>query len=142
MIVILRGLMNIINNLKNSLGKAKNHTRKLKKEVMALYLACKRKDIPWYTKTVPILVVGYALSPIDLIPDFIPILGYLDDLVIVPLGISFAIKLIPKDKLDECRMQAEEAFKNGKPRNMIAAAVVILLWLLFAVWIVLEIFGR
>lgn len=128
--------------LKNSLEKAKNNARKLKKEVMALYLACKRKDIPWYTKIIPVLVVGYALSPIDLIPDFIPVLGYLDDLLIIPLGISLAIKLIPKDKLEECRLQAEVSFKNGKPRNMLAAVVFILIWISLAALIVLKIFGR
>lgn len=128
----------IIGIFKTSLKKAKNHAKKLKKEVLALYLACKRKDIPWYTKIIPVLVVSYALSPIDLVPDFIPILGYLDDLVIVPLGISLAIKLIPKDILDECRMQAEEDFKSGKPKNLLAAAVIVLLWFLLAACIVIN----
>lgn len=127
------------NKLKISLEKAKNHARKLKKEVLALYLACKRKDIPWYTKIIPVLVVGYALSPIDLVPDFIPILGYLDDLVIIPFGISLAIKLIPKNVLDECRMQAEEIFMNGKPRNYVAAASIVIVWILFLALIVLKI---
>jgi uncharacterized membrane protein YkvA (DUF1232 family) len=126
--------------LGNSLGKVKTLARKLKKDVMALYLACKRKDIPWYTKIIPVLVVGYALSPIDLIPDFIPVLGYLDDLLIVPLGISLAIKLIPKEKLDECRIEAEKVFGKGKPKNWVAAAVIVLLWVLLAVWIALKIF--
>lgn len=128
--------------LKNNFEEVKTHARKLKKEVMALYLACKRKDVPWYAKIVPALVVGYALSPIDLIPDFIPVLGYLDDLIIVPLGISLAIKLVPKEILDECRMQAEELFRNGKPKNWIAGTVIILLWLLLAIWIISKFFRR
>lgn len=132
----------MFNKLKYGLEKAKNHARKLKKEVLALYIACKRKDISWYTKIIPFLVVGYALSPIDLVPDFIPVLGYLDDLVIIPLGISLAIKLIPKDKLEECRLQAEEFFINGKPKKMFAAVVIIFIWLLLATLIVLKTFGR
>ena len=128
----------IKNKLEMSLEKAKNHARKLKKEVLALYLACKRKDVPWYAKIIPALVVGYALSPIDLIPDFIPVLGYLDDLIIVPLGISLAIRLIPKAILDECRIQAEETFKSGKPKNWVAGAVIILLWVLLAIWIIFK----
>ena len=124
------------------LEKAKKHARELKKEVMALYLACKRKDIPWYTKILPALVVGYALSPIDLIPDFIPVLGYLDDLIIIPLGISLAIKLIPKEILEECRLQAEASFKNGKPRNVLAAIIIVLIWLSLATWIALKVMGR
>lgn len=124
------------------LKKAKEYARKLKKETMALYLLCKRRDVPWYIKIVPVLVVGYALSPIDLIPDFIPVLGYLDDLIIVPFGISLAIKLAPKDILDECRVQAEEAFVNGKPKNWIAGLLIIFVWLVIAAEIVLKIIRR
>lgn len=127
--------------LEIQLEKAKDHARKLKKEVLAIYLACKRKDVPWYAKIIPVLVVGYALSPIDLIPDFIPVLGYLYDLILVPLGIALAIKLIPKDKLDECRSQAEETFKNGKPKNWVAGLIIILLWFLLGAWIVVKFFG-
>lgn len=86
------------------------------------------------------MVVGYALSPIDLIPDFIPVLGCLDDLLIVPLGISLAIKLISKEKLDECRIEAEKVIGKGKPKNWVAAAVIVLLWVLLAAWMVLKIF--
>jgi uncharacterized membrane protein YkvA (DUF1232 family) len=111
----------------------------LKKEVKALYLAYKRPDVPWYAKLCIILVVGYALSPIDLIPDFIPVLGYVDDLIIVPLGISLAIKLVPKQVLTECRMQADDVFKNGRPKNWIAGCIIILIWILIAVWVVSDI---
>lgn len=125
---------------KSMLERIKNQIYKLKKEVMTLYLASKRKDVPWYARIIIVLVVGYALSPIDLIPDFIPVLGYLDDIIIVPLGISLAIKLVPKEILDECRIQAEEAFKTGKPKNWIAGVIIILIWLLLAIWIISKIF--
>lgn len=124
---------------KSSLERIKNQIHKLEKEVMALYLASKRKDVPWNVKIVLALVVGYALSPIDLIPDFIPVLGYLDDIIIVPLGISLAIKLVPKEILDECRVQAEEAFNIGKPKNWIAGVTIILIWLLLAIWMISKI---
>lgn len=72
--------------------------------------------VPWYAKLVSILVVGYALSPIDFIPDFIPVLGYLDDIILLPLGISLAIKLILFLVMEECRIQAKEKFRNIKPQ--------------------------
>jgi uncharacterized membrane protein YkvA (DUF1232 family) len=101
---------------------------RLKKEVMTVYLACKRRDTPWYARLLGIVVVGYALSPIDLIPDFIPVLGYLDDLLLIPLGVWLTIRLIPKNIMDECRVQAEEAFKGSKPESRIAAVIIILIW--------------
>jgi uncharacterized membrane protein YkvA (DUF1232 family) len=72
--------------------------------------------------------VGYALSPIDLIPDFIPVLGYLDDLILVPIGVAFAIRLIPRDIMNECREQSEDIFKEGKPKNWVAGGIIILIW--------------
>jgi len=122
--------------MKKFLVEAKRRTRIIKKDVMALYFACKRKDVPWYAKIIPVMVVGYALSPIDLIPDFIPVLGYLDDLIIVPLGISVAVRLIPSDIMEECRAQAEDAMNYGKHKNWFAAAVIILLWLILAIWLI------
>ena len=106
-----------------------------------LFFACKRKDIPWYSKIIPVLVVGYILSPIDLIPDFIPVLGYLDDLIILPLGIWLAIKLIPKEVLMECKIEADESLMEGKPKNWIAGIIIILIWTLLAAYIVFKIFG-
>lgn len=94
----------LIDNFEKLKAKAKS----LKKELKVIYLAYKRPDVPWYAKLVAGLVVGYALSPIDLIPDFVPVLGYLDDIILIPLGISLVIKLIPKNILDECRVQADE----------------------------------
>jgi uncharacterized membrane protein YkvA (DUF1232 family) len=91
----------------------KHKAKLLKTEVYALYLAYKDPRIPWYARILAVCVVGYALSPIDLIPDFIPILGYLDDLILVPLGISLVLKMIPENLMDEYRQQASAAMLKG-----------------------------
>ncbi|MBU5591949.1 DUF1232 domain-containing protein [Clostridium sp. MSJ-4] len=109
---------------------------------MALYLAYKKNDVPWYAKVFVMIVVGYALSPIDLIPDFIPILGYLDDIILIPLGVSLAIKMIPKDILEECRKEAEDIFKDKKPKNWVAAAVITVLWVLIIITILHKFINR
>ena len=102
----------------------------LQSEIVALYLAYKHRRTPWYAKVLAALVIGYALSPIDFIPDFIPVIGYLDDLIIVPAGIILLIKIIPRDVLEECRAKAQSDFLNKKPKNWIAAFIIILIWLL------------
>lgn len=119
----------------NEMGRFKTHfynlkqtAKGLKKEIRVLYLAYKHPDVPWYAKVFVTIVIAYALSPIDLIPDFVPILGYLDDLILIPLGITIAIKLIPKNILDECRIQADKVFKEGKPKNWIVGTIIILIW--------------
>ncbi len=114
--------------LKQRFESIKNKAHKLKKEVKILYLAYKRPDTPWYAKLLSIIVVGYALSPIDLIPDFVPVLGYLDDLLLIPLGVLLVIKLIPKNIIDECRANAEDTISEGKPKGWIAAGIIILIW--------------
>jgi uncharacterized membrane protein YkvA (DUF1232 family) len=91
------------------------------------------------------LVVGYAFSPIDLIPDAIPVLGYLDDLILVPLGAALALKMIPAEVLAESREKAEAAMRNGKPLNRVAAVVIVILWILLTVLSVVllaRVFGR
>lgn len=123
--------------LRNMIDKLKKHSRELKKEISALYLACKKKNVPWYVKAIAAVVVAYALSPVDLIPDFIPVLGYLDDLVLIPLGITIAIKLIPQSVMEECRREAEGLFKDGKPRNWKAGAVIILIWIIL-LWVIVS----
>lgn len=128
--------------VKSWCGTIKYKAKALKKELEVIFLAYQRKDLPWYTKLVAIIVIGYALSPIDLIPDFVPILGYLDDIVLVPLGIALVIKLIPSNILEECRAQAEEAFKDGKPKNWIAGSIIIGLWVLVLGSILYKIFWR
>ena len=115
--------------------KFKLKIKNLKKEIGALYLASKRKDVPLYAKLVIILVVGYALSPIDLIPDFIPVLGYLDDLIIVPMGVALAIRLIPNNIMNECREQSENTFKDGKPKNWVAGGIIIFIWIVISIYI-------
>lgn len=112
----------------------------LKNETAALYLACKRPDVPFYAKAVIVLVVGYALSPIDLIPDFIPVLGYLDDLILVPAGIALSIKLIPEPVMNECRQQSEDMFRSGKPKSWAAAMIIVLVWISILCLILYKIF--
>ena len=107
----------------------KQKAKNLKKEVYALYLAYKDPRVPWYARVIAIIVVGYAFSPIDLIPDPIPVLGYLDDLILIPLGIALVIKLVPVDVLNECREKAGQRFIESKPKNWIAACVIILIWI-------------
>ncbi|MGF7059122.1 YkvA family protein [Brassicibacter mesophilus] len=127
-------------SFKETYEKMKIEAEGLKKEIFALFLAYRRSDVPWYAKLFTVIVVGYALSPIDLIPDFIPILGYLDDLILIPLGISIAIKLIPDKVIDECRIQAKDLFKDRKPQNHIAAIIIVLIWLLIIFMIISKIF--
>jgi uncharacterized membrane protein YkvA (DUF1232 family) len=122
--------------LKNDkITRLKKYARKLKQDLFVLYLSYKDKRTPWYAKAVAICVVAYAFSPVDLIPDFIPILGYLDDLILIPLGISLAIKLIPTNVIEENRVMAEELKKNEKPKNWFVGILFILIWLSLAVWI-------
>jgi uncharacterized membrane protein YkvA (DUF1232 family) len=108
----------------------KHRAKQLKMETYGLYLAYKDPRTPWYAKIFSMCVVGYAFSPIDLIPDFIPVLGYLDDLILLPLGVIIAVKMIPKPVLEECRQKARERIEQGKPLNWFAGSVVILVWLL------------
>lgn len=114
-----------------TLDDLKRWAKRLKAEVFALYLAYRDPRTPWYAKVVVAVVVGYAFSPIDLIPDPIPILGYLDDVILIPLGVALAVRLIPPEVLAECRHKAEEGV--DRPVNRIAAAVVVGLWVAFAV---------
>ena len=109
----------------------RERARELGLEVSALYFACRDPRVPWYAKALAIGVVGYALSPIDLIPDFIPVLGYLDDLVVIPLGVLAVRAMIPPLVLAECREKATRL--EGTPKNWIAAGVVITIWLTIAV---------
>lgn len=119
----------------NALTKLKSYAKKLKQNLFVLYLSYKDSRVPWYAKLVAICVVAYAFSPIDLIPDFIPVLGYLDDLIIVPLGISFALKLIPHLIIEENRVKAEEMRQNGKPKNWFVGIIFIVIWVLLAYWV-------
>ena len=121
------------------IDKLKAHSEKLKQEIGALYIAYRRDDVPWYAKGWLILVIGYALSPIDLIPDFIPVLGYLDDLLLLPLGLMLAIYLVPQPVMQECRREAEGLFRNGKPRNWTAAVLIIGIWVITGLFILIKV---
>ncbi|AXK40825.1 YkvA family protein [Crenobacter cavernae] len=116
----------------------KQCARSLKAETFALYLAARHPETSWYAKLLVAAIVAYAFSPIDLIPDFVPVLGYLDDLVLIPIGIAVAIRMVPPLVWAECREQAREAMFNGKPVSRAAATVIILIWValaaLCAVW--------
>jgi uncharacterized membrane protein YkvA (DUF1232 family) len=118
----------------------KQRARLLKQETYAIYLALRDPRVPWYARLLAACVVGYAFSPIDLIPDFVPVLGYLDDLVVVPLGIALALKLIPAEVMTECRAQARQVMAQGKPVNWAAAVVIVTIWIALAglavTWIV------
>jgi uncharacterized membrane protein YkvA (DUF1232 family) len=119
----------------------KQRARKLKAETFALYLAVRDPRTPWYAKLLAAAVVAYAFSPIDLIPDFIPVLGYLDDLILLPLGITLAIKMVPRHVLAECRAQAKQTVANGKPVGRIAGIAVVALWLSLAAICVVWVYG-
>ena len=109
----------------------RQRARLIKRDTVALYLACRHPGTPWYTKALAGGVVAYALSPIDLIPDFVPVLGYLDDLLILPAGIALAVKLIPAPVLAECRERATSIAE--RPVNRAGAVAIVLVWLLIAV---------
>jgi uncharacterized membrane protein YkvA (DUF1232 family) len=111
----------------------KERARQIKSEVYALYLAYRDPRVPWYARVFAACVVAYAFSPIDLIPDPIPVLGYLDDLVLVPLGVVLARKMIPADVLAECREKARKQAAEGKLTNWVAAGVIVAVWVLLAV---------
>lgn len=97
----------------------------------ALYYACRDPRVPWYAKALAVTVVAYAFSPIDLIPDFIPVLGYLDELVLIPLGVMAVRRMIPEQVLAECRVRAAQL--EAKPRSWIGAAVIVAIWLAIAI---------
>ena len=115
--------------------KWRERARALKEETYAVYLACRHPQTPWYARLLGACVVAYLFSPIDLIPDPIPVLGYLDDLVIVPLGLGAVRKMIPAAVMAECHEKAQEmtAQGKGKPKNWIAAAVIVAIWLALVV---------
>ena len=109
------------------LSKLKQWARALKRDAYAVYFAARDPRVPWYAKALGIAVAAYALSPIDMIPDFIPVLGYLDELIILPLGIALVVKLIPPELMAEHRARAAAA--QDRPVSFAAAAAIVLLWL-------------
>jgi uncharacterized membrane protein YkvA (DUF1232 family) len=121
----------------------KRRARHLSSQTYVLYLAYRHPRTPWYAKVFTALVVGYVFSPIDPIPDFIPGVGLLDEMVVVPIGILIAAKMIPRDVLEECREKAREVAEGEKPVSRVAAVVVVAIWLLciaLAVFLALRLF--
>ncbi|MEG0615099.1 MAG: YkvA family protein [Oscillospiraceae bacterium] len=110
--------------------KLKEKAEKLKTDIPAVFIALTQKSTPWYAKIIAGLTIAYALSPIDFIPDFIPVLGYLDDLIILPLMVALTIRLIPAAVLTECREKSKNLWANGKPKKWYYAIPIVLIWLL------------
>lgn len=110
---------------------AKQWARALKRDVLVVYLAARDPRTPWALRLLALAVAAYALSPIDLVPDFIPVLGYLDDLLIVPLGLALVLRLLPPPVLLAARERAARML--ARPRSWMAAALIIMLWVLLAV---------
>ena len=108
-------------------GRLRQWARAVKRDVLVLYLAARDPRVPWYAKVVAACVTAYALSPIDLIPDFIPVLGYLDDVIIVPLGIVLAMRLMPPSLLEEHRRTAIERSQQ-RPMSYVGASIILIIW--------------
>ncbi|HET9979526.1 MAG TPA: YkvA family protein [Ktedonobacterales bacterium] len=118
------------------LDRMRKRAQRLKTEIYTLYLAYRDPRTPWYARLFVAGVVAYAFSPLDLIPDFIPVLGFLDDLILVPLGIVLALRMIPAPVMTECRQRAAETLREGRPTNWLAAGVIIAIWLALAALLV------
>ncbi len=114
--------------MNSKLWKAK--AKALKEEVYALSLAARDSRVPWYAKVFAVFIMGYILSPIDLIPDFIPVIGYIDDFMLVPAAIILLIKMIPKEVMEECREKAQSHHGRMKGKHWVAASIIILIWLI------------
>ena len=114
------------------MNKWKERARQLKAETYALFLAYRDRRTPWGARLFAACVVAYAFSPLDLIPDFIPVLGYLDDLILLPLGVALALKMIPPAVMADSRARAQEMLAQDRPRNWIAGAAIVAIWLLLA----------
>jgi uncharacterized membrane protein YkvA (DUF1232 family) len=119
--------------------KLKVWARELKKSIYTLYFAYRDKRAPWYAKVFTALIVAYAFSPIDLIPDFIPILGYLDDIIIVPAGVWIALKLLPDEVIKNAKMKAEGRM-GKKPVNWVMGTLILTVWLLLLAWLIYFLF--
>jgi len=114
----------------------KARAKKLKTDIPAIFLALKDKETSWIAKIFAGITVVYALSPIDFVPDFIPVLGYLDDVILLPMLVALTIKFIPNDVLEKYRKQAEGMWHDGKPKKWYYAIPVVLIWVLIIVLII------
>jgi uncharacterized membrane protein YkvA (DUF1232 family) len=130
---------------RQSIDRWKQRARQLKRETYALLLAYRDPRVPWYAKAFAACVVAYAFSPLDLIPDFVPVLGYLDDLILVPLGIAVALRMIPPEIMAESRVKAQQALSSDRPRNWIVGGVIVAIWIVLAaltIVMAVRLFGR
>jgi uncharacterized membrane protein YkvA (DUF1232 family) len=119
------------------LDRFRDRARVLRRDTLALYLAARDPRTPWYAKLVAAAVVAYVLSPLDLIPDFIPVLGVLDDLIIVPLGIAAVLRLVPAEVLADCRAHAE--MRTHRPVSRVGAIIIISIWFVAAACLIVVI---
>ncbi len=119
----------------------KSRAKQLKKELPAIYIAMHKKETPRAAKILAILIVAYALSPIDIIPDFIPVLGLLDDLILLPILVALLIKIIPTDLMNRCRIEAEGLWADKKPQKWGCAITVVILWVggLLLLWLLFRV---
>lgn len=117
----------------------RDHARRVKRETMALYFAARDPATPWYAKAFLMFAVAYALSPIDPIPDFIPVLGLIDELILLPLALALALKLVPAPVMQTARARADAEMSGARPRSYTAAVVIVLIWLsaiMLTTWVV------
>ncbi len=116
----------------------KQWVQRLRRDTFAIWFACRDRCTPWWVRLFGFLIVAYALSPIDLIPDFIPIIGYLDELILLPAGMWLLLRLIPQQVLRDSRDRADAwlAAGNARPRSMLGAAIVVMIWIIIGWWLV------
>lgn len=130
-----------MNNLKGaSKITFREKAKQIQKDIPAVLLALREKDTPAFAKILAGITVAYALSPVDIVPDFIPVIGYLDDIIILPLLISLTIKLIPKDIFESCRVKSEGMWQDGNPKKWYYAIPIVLIWLLILFFIIRAIY--
>lgn len=115
----------------------KERARKLKYQIPAVFLALKDRETPLLAKLLAGLTVAYALSPVDLIPDFVPVLGYLDDVILLPALIALTIKLLPQEVWERCQLESENMWRDGNPKRWYFAIPIVLIWLL-ALWLIIK----
>ena len=118
----------------------KSKAKQLKRQVIIVYLAYRHKDVKWYVKAFLLLMLVYSLSPIDLIPDFIPILGIVDELILIPLGVIIAMKIIPPDVWEDCRKKAEIGVTIESKYKKMGAVLILMIWVMVLLFIAKEIF--
>ncbi|QHQ62858.1 DUF1232 domain-containing protein [Anaerocolumna sedimenticola] len=114
----------------------KEKVKEIKKNIVVLFIAVKKKETPWYAKILAGFTVIYALSPLDLVPDFIPVLGYLDDLIILPVLILLSIRMIPKHILEQAKQEAIDIWKDGKPDKWYYAIPIVCIWIAVVVLLI------